>query len=178
MSILFYHLKCQYFLIIKGINTFKYQKYRVLKKSSSSTEERPEKNKKSEKGSSYCNKWSHWFSITLHNAPKVEFCEKFIVTAFSLEIKCFIIEHYKNLERLMDRFLREGTLTRHPLQESQHAYQGRKSTKTALHLLVTKIQCSMKKKQFALAVFMDIQGAFDSTTFAAITGSPRKPQRR
>ncbi len=29
----------------------------------------------------------------------------------------------KILERLMDRFLREGTMTKHPLQESQHAYQ-------------------------------------------------------
>ncbi len=28
----------------------------------------------------------------------------------------------KTLERIMGRFLREGTLTRHPLQESQHAY--------------------------------------------------------
>ncbi len=58
-------------------------------------------------------------------------------------------------------------MTRHPLQESQHAYQGGKSTETALHSLVTKIECS-QEKQFALAVFMDIQGAFDSTTFAAI----------
>ncbi len=68
----------------------------------------------------------------------------------------------------MDRFLREVTMTRHPLQESQHAYQGGKSTETALNSLVTKIECSMQEKQFALAVFIDIQGAFDSTTFAAI----------
>ncbi len=68
----------------------------------------------------------------------------------------------------MDRFLREGALTRHPLQGSQHAYQGGKSTKTGLHSLVTKIECSIQKKQFSLAVFMDIQGTFDSTTFAAI----------
>ncbi len=35
-------------------------------------------------------------------------------------------------------------------------------------IIVTKIEYSMQEKQFALAVFMDIQGAFDSTTFAAI----------
>ncbi len=74
----------------------------------------------------------------------------------------------KTLERLTDRFLKEGTMTRHPLKEYQHAYQRGKSTETALHSLVTKIDYSMREKQFALAVFMDNQGAFDSTTFAAI----------
>ncbi len=46
--------------------------------------------------------------------------------------------------------------------------KGGKSTETALHSLVTKIECSMREKQYALAVFVDIQGAFDSTTSAAI----------
>ncbi len=49
----------------------------------------------------------------------------------------------KTFERLMDRFLREETLTKHPLQGSQRAYHGGKSTETALHSLVTKIECNM-----------------------------------
>ncbi len=53
-------------------------------------------------------------------------------------------------------------MARHPLQESQYAYQGGKSTETAPHSLVTKIKCIMQEKQFALAVFMDIQGATPS----------------
>ncbi len=87
-----------------------------------------------------------------------------------ISLPCFML---KTLERLVDRFLREGTLTRHPLQGTQRAYLQGKSTETALHSLVTKIEYSMQEKQFAMAVFMDIQGAFDSTTFAAIQ-EPRK----
>ncbi len=53
----------------------------------------------------------------------------------------------KTLKRLMNRFLRgEGNGTRHPLQEFQHAYRGRKSTETARYSLVTKIECSMQEK--------------------------------
>ncbi len=69
----------------------------------------------------------------------------------------------KTLGRLLDSFLTEKTLVRYPLKESQHAYQVDKSMETALHLLETKTE-----KQYALAVFMDIQEAFDPTTFAAI----------
>ncbi len=44
----------------------------------------------------------------------------------------------------------------------------KEGNQTALHLLATKIECSMQEKQYVLAVFMDIQGAFDSAIFAAI----------
>ncbi len=59
-------------------------------------------------------------------------------------------------------------MTRHPLQESQHAYQGGESTETIVYSLVTKIECNMQEKRYALAVFMDIQWIFDSKTFSAI----------
>ncbi len=45
--------------------------------------------------------------------------------------------------------------------------KGEKSTKTALHSLESKIKRSIQEKPYALAVFMDVQGTFDSTTFAA-----------
>ncbi len=34
--------------------------------------------------------------------------------------------------------------------------------------LLTKIECNMQEKQYALVVFIDIKGEFDSITFAAI----------
>ncbi len=75
----------------------------------------------------------------------------------------------KTLERLiMDEFLREETLTRHPLQEFKDAYQRWKSIEISLHLSVTNIEYTMQEKQYIMAVFMDIQGAFNSTTFAVI----------
>ncbi len=74
----------------------------------------------------------------------------------------------KTAEMLPDRFLREDTLVRYPLQESQHAYQAGKLMKTALYSLATKIESSMQEKQYAIVVFVDIEGEFDSTTFAVI----------
>ncbi len=44
---------------------------------------------------------------------------------------------------------------------------GGESIETMLHWLVTKTECSMQEKQYVQAIFMDIQGSFDSTTFAA-----------
>jgi hypothetical protein len=45
----------------------------------------------------------------------------------------------------------------------QHAYLKGKSTKTALH--VYKIDGSLAQKEFALGVFLDVEGAFDNTSF-------------
>ncbi len=54
----------------------------------------------------------------------------------------------KTLKRFTNKFLKERTLTRLPLQESQHSYQRGKSTETALHSFVTKIESSLQEKQF------------------------------
>jgi hypothetical protein len=45
--------------------------------------------------------------------------------------------------------------------ESQYAYQRGRSTEAALHDLVQKIEGSLKQKQFALGLFLDIDGAFE-----------------
>ncbi len=74
----------------------------------------------------------------------------------------------KSLERLLNRFLREENLVRYARQEFQRAYQADNSAETALHSLVTKIEGNMWEKQYALVAFMDIQEAFNLTTFAAI----------
>jgi hypothetical protein len=43
-----------------------------------------------------------------------------------------------------------------------------KSTETALHDLVYKIDGSLGQKEFALGVFFDVEGAFDNTTFESM----------
>ncbi len=73
----------------------------------------------------------------------------------------------KILERQLDTFLREETFVRYLLQESQHAYRTGKSTETALRSLVTKTESSTQEKQYVSVIFMDIQGASNSTTFVA-----------
>jgi Reverse transcriptase (RNA-dependent DNA polymerase) len=53
----------------------------------------------------------------------------------------------------------------------QFAYQALKSTVSALHHLVTKIEKALKYKEVALSSFVDIQGAFDNTGFESITAA-------
>ena len=74
----------------------------------------------------------------------------------------------KTLERLVDRYIRDGALVHYPLHPNQHAYQAGKSVETALHSLVSKIEESLDSKQLALGTFLDIEGAFDNTNFDSI----------
>lgn len=74
----------------------------------------------------------------------------------------------KALERLMDRHIRDGALTRKPLHEHQHAYQSGKSCETALHNLITRVETALHHKEIALSVFIDIQGAFDNASHTAM----------
>jgi hypothetical protein len=46
----------------------------------------------------------------------------------------------KTKEKLVDRHIRNGVLTIHPLPRNQHAYQKRKSTETALHNVEARIE--------------------------------------
>lgn len=74
----------------------------------------------------------------------------------------------KTLERLCDRHIRSGPLVENPVNKNQHAYQSGKSTETALHQVVHKIEGALQDKQSCLVTFIDIEGAFDKTTFLSI----------
>jgi hypothetical protein len=67
------------------------------------------------------------------------------------------------MEKLVDRHVRDGVLRIHPLNRNQHAYQKGKSTETALHNLVNRIEYAIEHKDVALGAFLDIEGAFDRT---------------
>ncbi len=71
----------------------------------------------------------------------------------------------KVLEKLVDRRLKDSYIIMHPLHEKQHAYQSGKSTETALHAFVTQVEKAFNKRQYALACFLDIEGAFDNAQF-------------
>ena len=68
----------------------------------------------------------------------------------------------KTMERIIDRYLRDNTLTKYKIHPNQHAYQIGKSTETALHQLVSKAEKAIENKEYALGAFFDIQGAFDN----------------
>jgi len=46
----------------------------------------------------------------------------------------------KGLEKLVDRYLRDGPMVTLPIHSRQHAYQAGKSTESALHQLVGRIE--------------------------------------
>ena len=62
----------------------------------------------------------------------------------------------------MDRFLRNEILALHP---NQHAYQAGKSVETALHQLIVWVGKALDQQEIALGVFLDIEGAFDNTSY-------------
>jgi ribonuclease HI len=80
----------------------------------------------------------------------------------------------KGLERLVDRYIREDALVSNPLHQYQFAYQAGKSTEAALHCLVNKVEKTLDQQEFGLAVFIDIEGAFDNTPFSVIIESAER----
>jgi hypothetical protein len=64
---------------------------------------------------------------------------------------------FKTMERLVDRYLRDGALALRPLHPNQQ--------ETALHQLVVRVEKVLDQQEIALGVFLDIQGAFNYTSF-------------
>jgi ribonuclease HI len=79
----------------------------------------------------------------------------------------------KTLERLTDFHIRRNVLTINPLHSNQHAYQRGRSTMSAIYKLTSLIESTLDIKQVALAVFLDIEGAFDRATFESFTTAAR-----
>ena len=65
----------------------------------------------------------------------------------------------------------DGSITR-----NQHGFRAGKSTESALHQLVTKIERTIVEGQYALGIFLDIEGAFDNVFFKSITEALTKLQ--
>lgn len=75
----------------------------------------------------------------------------------------------KTMERVCERELRDGALNTIPLHANQHAYSSGKSTESALHLVVGRIEEAIHQKGICLGTFIDIEGAFDKTNFSSIS---------
>jgi hypothetical protein len=74
----------------------------------------------------------------------------------------------KIMEKLVERHIRDGSLREYPLHRDQHAYQIGKSTETTLHNVVTCIENAIEHRDIAFGAFLDIEGAFDRTSFDTI----------
>jgi ribonuclease HI len=80
----------------------------------------------------------------------------------------------KTLEKLVDRFIRETSLDTLPLHKYQYAYQTGKSTESALHQAVSKLEKTIHDKDIGIVALLDIEGAFDNTAFDVIVKAARK----
>ena len=69
------------------------------------------------------------------------------------------------MDRLADGFLRDEILAFKPLHPNQHAYQTGKSVDMALHQLVVRVEKALDQREIILGVFLDIEGAFNSTSY-------------
>ena len=56
------------------------------------------------------------------------------------------------------------------LHERQHAFRRGRGCDTALSAMVSKIEGSIQRGQYALGVFLDISGAFDNIAIARALG--------
>ena len=74
----------------------------------------------------------------------------------------------KSMEKVLDLHIRSELEIKAPLHSHQFAYQKGKSTTTALHSLVTKLEKTLADKEVALTTFIDIEGAFDNTSYEVI----------
>lgn len=77
----------------------------------------------------------------------------------------------KGLERLLDRHVKDFLNATSPISREQHAFQEGKSTETALHSLTSDIEHAIAQKEYAVCTFLDIEGAFDNTSFTAVDRS-------
>jgi hypothetical protein len=74
----------------------------------------------------------------------------------------------KMMEKFVDRHIRDEILGLHPLHRYQFAYQPGKSTETALHHVITRIEEAVENREVTLGAFLDIEGVFDSTSHSII----------
>jgi hypothetical protein len=80
----------------------------------------------------------------------------------------------KTLEKLQDRHIGGGGLVEKPLHQNQFAYRAGMSTETALFKGTHRREKSLNHKEIALGAIIDIEGAFNNTSFNAIAMAARE----
>ena len=114
----------------------------------------------------------NWQSVRVCFIPKVGKDEYVTAKAFRpISLSSFLL---KGLEKLVDRRLKDVYMLTHPLHKHQHAYRAGRSTETALHEFVMKVDKTLHDKQYALACFIDIEGAFNFARFCDIRAALTK----
>lgn len=108
--------------------------------------------------------WGHiprgWLTARVVYIRKVGVVDNALPKSFRpISLTSFVL---KTLERILDQHIRDKILRHYPLSPHQYAYQVGKSTDLALNNLVGRIKQSLNQGEFALAAFLDIEGAFNN----------------
>lgn len=109
--------------------------------------------------------WKEVKVVFIPKAGKINHCtakdyRPISLTSFLLKI----------LERILDFSIR-SLFTVDKISKSQHAYLKGRSVETALHEVVKEAEKAIHHKQYSLAAFLDIEGAFNNVTTKAIKES-------
>ena len=80
----------------------------------------------------------------------------------------------KTMERVILWHITKEHLVQDPLSDNQHAFRSGRSTETALTDMVAEVEKALSTQGFALATFLDIQGAFDNVGADAIERGMRE----
>jgi hypothetical protein len=73
------------------------------------------------------------------------------------------------MEKLVYVLIRNDVMKIRPLHRNQFAYQAGRSAKTELHNIAMRTENAVTYKEIALGAFLDMEGAFDRTSFSVIT---------
>lgn len=74
----------------------------------------------------------------------------------------------KTMEKVWNWHLQDTSLRDNPLRTNQHAFRRGYSTESALSNMVEYIEAALVRHEYALGVFLDIQGAFDNVSINSI----------
>jgi ribonuclease HI len=80
----------------------------------------------------------------------------------------------KFLEKVINDKIRTTYLVDNDLSDHQHAYRRQRGTDSALHAIINPIERNLAHKGVTVAVFIDIEGAFDNTGFNTIVEAAQK----
>ena len=81
---------------------------------------------------------------------------------------------FKVLERLVLWYLLDNSLVQRPMSVDQHGFRKGHSTATAISSLVDKIEMNIFRDNYALGVFLDIEGAFDNVTTEKVIAAMKR----
>jgi ribonuclease HI len=77
----------------------------------------------------------------------------------------------KALEKMIDKYIRVEYIPLKPFHSNQFAYQPLRSCEAALHHFISRVEKTFEFREFGLAGFLDIEGAFNNICYNSIVKS-------